>query len=117
MPATRRGIWNAGPRRATLVVCTRRPGGGPMETLHAMWRAVRARRDEHRRRARLRQEILGYRTPAEREELLAILERYDMTVDDLLAGRQPPALSADSPPERWDTAWNEIVLDLTGPDE
>jgi hypothetical protein len=87
-----------------------------METLHALWDAVRARRDEHRRRARLRREILDYRTPAERDELQAILGRYDMTIDDLLAGREPPPLSAESSPERWDTAWDAIVLDLTSPE-
>jgi hypothetical protein len=87
-----------------------------METLHTLWDAVRRRRDERRRRARLRQEILGYRTPAERDELQAILERYDMTVDDLLAGREPPPISATSPPERWTVAWDEIVLDLSAPD-
>jgi hypothetical protein len=88
-----------------------------METIHALWDAVRARREEHRRRARLRQEILGYRTPAEREELHAILERYDMTGDDLLAGRQPPPISAESSPDRWSVAWGEIVLDLTSPED
>jgi hypothetical protein len=88
-----------------------------MESLHALRDAVRMRYDERRRRARLRREILDYRTPAEREELMAILERYDMTIEDLLAGRQPPPLSADSSPTRWEGAWEEIVLDLTSPED
>jgi len=75
------------------------------------------RYDARRRRARLRREILDYRTPAEREELMAILERYDMTIEDLLAGRQPPPLSVDSSPTRWEGAWEEIVLDLTSPED
>jgi hypothetical protein len=88
-----------------------------MATLHALWDAVRARRDEQRRRARLRREILDYRTQAERDELQAILERYDMTIDDLLAGREPPPISAQSPQERWDVAFDEIVLDLSSPED
>jgi hypothetical protein len=88
-----------------------------METLHSLWGAVRGRRDERRRRARLRREIMDYRTPAERDELLAILGRYDMTIDDVLAGREPPPLSVNSSPERWNDAWDEIVLDLSSPDE
>ena len=76
-----------------------------------------SRREERRRRARLRREILDYRTPAERDELLAILGRYDMTIEDVLAGRQPPPLSVDSSPDRWDQAWDEIVLDLSRPDD
>jgi hypothetical protein len=87
-----------------------------METFHSLWGAVLARRDERRRRSKLRREILDYRTPAERDELLAILGRYDMTIADVLAGREPPPLSANSPPERWDQAWDEIVLDLSGDD-
>lgn len=87
-----------------------------MDTLHSLWDAVLARRDERRRRSQLRREILDYRTPAERDELLAILGRYDMTIADVLAGREPPPLSVDSPPERWDQAWDEIVLDLSGDD-
>jgi hypothetical protein len=87
-----------------------------VETLRALWNRIRAWRDEHRRRARLRREILDYRTPSEREELLAILERYDMTVEDLLAGREPPPLSAQSSPDRWANAWDDIVLDLTSED-
>jgi hypothetical protein len=88
-----------------------------MGTLRTLRDAVLSRREERRRRARLRREILGYRTPAERDELLAILGRYDMTVEDVLAGRQPPPLSAQSSPERWDAAWDGIVLDLSSPDD
>jgi hypothetical protein len=87
-----------------------------METLHSLWDAVLTRRDARRRRSRLRREILDYRTPAERDELQAILGRYDMTIADLLAGREPPPLSVDSSPERWDQAWDDIVLDLSGDD-
>jgi hypothetical protein len=88
-----------------------------METLRTLRDAVLAWRAERRRRSRLRREILEYRTPAEREELLAILSRYDMTVEDVLAGREPPPLSTHSSPERWEEAWDEIVLDLSSPDD
>jgi hypothetical protein len=88
-----------------------------METLRTLRAAVQSRREERRRRSRLRREILDYRTPAERDELLAILSRYDMTIEDVLAGRQPPPLSVNSSPERWDVAWDEIVLDLSSPDD
>jgi hypothetical protein len=88
-----------------------------METLRTLRDAVLSRREERRRRARLRRELLDYRTPAERDELLAILARYDMTIEDVLAGRQPPPLSAESSPDRWAQAWDEIVLDLSCPDD
>jgi len=88
-----------------------------MGTLRTLRDAVLSRREERRRRSRLRREILDYRTQAERDELQAILSRYDMTVDDVLAGRQPPPLSAHSSPERWNEAWDEIVLDLSNPDD
>jgi hypothetical protein len=88
-----------------------------MGTLRTLRDAVLSRREERRRRSQLRRDILGYRTPAERDELLAILSRYDMTVDDVLAGRQPPPLSVDSSPDRWLQAWDEIVLDLSSPDD
>jgi hypothetical protein len=88
-----------------------------MATLRTLRDAVLSRREERRRRSQLRRDILGYRTPAERDELLAILARYDMTIEDVLAGRQPPPLSADSSPDRWDEAWGEIVLDLSSRDD
>jgi hypothetical protein len=88
-----------------------------METLRTLRDAVLSRREERRRRSRLRKELLGYRTQAERDELLAILGRYDMTIEDVLAGREPPPLSADSSPERWDQAWEDIVVDLSSPDD
>jgi hypothetical protein len=87
-----------------------------METLHALWDAVRSRRDEHRRQARLRREIGEYRTPAEREELLAILARYDMTVEDVLSGREPPSLTVHAETDPWQEAWDAIVLDLSADD-
>ena len=87
-----------------------------METLLSLWVAARARRDDRRRRARLRRELLEYRTPSERDELQAILQRYDMTVDDVLRGREPPPLSGASSAERWEAAWDDIVLDLSSPD-
>jgi len=87
-----------------------------MESLRIFWDAVRSRRDERRRRNRLRREILDYRTPAERDELQAILSRYDMTIEDLLAGRQPP-LTVPSRSDPLDDAWDEIVLDLSFPQD
>jgi hypothetical protein len=88
-----------------------------METLRSLRDAVLSRREERRRRCRLRREMLDYRTPAERDELLAILGRYDMTIEDVLAGRQPPPISTRSSPERWEQAWDDIVLDLSSPDD
>jgi hypothetical protein len=88
-----------------------------METLRALRDAVLSRREERRRRSRLRRELLDYRTPAERDELLAILGRYDMTIEDVLAGREPPPLSVNSSPDRWAQAWDDIVLDLSTPDD
>jgi hypothetical protein len=88
-----------------------------METIRALRDAVLSRREERRRRSRLRRELLDYRTQAERDELLAILGRYDMTIEDVLAGREPPPLSANSSPDRWAQAWDDIVLDLSSPDD
>jgi hypothetical protein len=88
-----------------------------MDTLRTLRDAVLSRREERRRRSRLRREMLDYRTPAERDELLAILGRYDMTIEDVIAGRQPPPISVRSSPERWEEAWDEIVLDLSSPDD
>lgn len=83
-----------------------------MESLHTLWDAVCTRRDERRRRSRLRREILGYRTTAEQHEIQAILARYDMTVDDLLSGRRPPLSTPTARPD-WEDAWDQIVLDLS----
>jgi hypothetical protein len=44
-------------------------------------RRAKARRERIRR---LRAELESYRTPAERAELDAILERYEMTVPDVI---------------------------------
>ena len=44
-------------------------------------RRAKARRERVRR---LRAELEGYRTPAERAELEALLARHDMTVADVL---------------------------------
>jgi hypothetical protein len=88
-----------------------------MGTLRTLRDAVLSRREERRRRSRLRRELLGYRTPAERDELLAILGRYDMTIEDVIAGREPPPLSVHSSPERWEQAWDDIVLDLSSQED
>ena len=48
-------------------------------------RTAAARSAEHRRQVRkLRDELADYRTPAERAELGAILERHGTTVSELL---------------------------------
>ena len=74
---------------------------------------LRARRQERRRRQRLRRELLEYRTPAERHELQAILFRYDTTIEEIVAGHEPPLATAErAAEEAWREAWDEIVLDL-----
>ena len=70
-----------------------------------------------RRRQRLRRELLSYRTPAERQELEAILYRYDTTIEEVVAGHEPPLATAEyAAEEAWQEAWDEIVLDLTSGD-
>ncbi len=80
-----------------------------MESLTVLREAFRARRQRRRRRERLRRELMEFRTPAERHELDAMLARHDTTVEDLLAGREPPA----PPRPAWEEAWDEIVLHLS----
>jgi hypothetical protein len=88
-----------------------------MMRLSAVRTTLRARRQERRRRQRLRSELESYRTPAERQELEAILYRYDTTVEDIVAGREPPLVTAESAArEAWQEAWDEIVVDLTSDD-
>jgi len=78
---------------------------------------LRARRQERRRRRRLREELLSYRTSAERHDLEAILYRYDTTIEDVVAGREPPLVTAECAAEAaWQEAWDEIVIDLTSGD-
>jgi hypothetical protein len=90
----------------------------PTKTLSDLRDAWRTRRAERRRREQLRRDLLEFRTPAERHELDAILARYDTTVSDLLAGREPVMTVPDPPPERrWEEIWDEIVLELTADDE
>jgi hypothetical protein len=55
-----------------------------MNTLTRM-RDARSRSQERRRQLRtLRRQLEDYRTPSERAELEAILERHDTTVSELL---------------------------------
>jgi hypothetical protein len=86
-----------------------------METLTSLWAAMSASRQRRRRREQLRRELSEYRTSAERHDLQAILYRYDMTVDDLLADREPPVTPSHLSPDRAreEDAWDEIVLDLS----
>ena len=78
---------------------------------------LRARRQERRRRQSLRRELLDYRTPAERQELEEILARYDTTIEQVVAGYEPPLARAECAAEAaWQEAWDEIVLDLTADD-
>jgi|1185.fasta_scaffold1258877_2 hypothetical protein len=83
-----------------------------MESLTVLREALRARRRRRRQRERLRRELMEFRTPAERQELDAMLARHDTTVEDLLAGREPPV-----PPvprrQAWEDTWDEIVLHLS----
>ena len=75
--------------------------------------ALRARWQERRRRRRLRSELLSYTTPAERHELEALLYRYDTTIEEIVAGHEPPLATAEhAAEEAWQQAWDEIVLDL-----
>ena len=75
---------------------------------------LQARRQERRRRQRLRRELAEYRTPAERQELEEILARYDTTIEQVVAGYEPPLARAERAAEQaWQEAWDEIVLDLT----
>ena len=88
-----------------------------MTSLFGLRTALRARRQERRRRQRLRRELLSYRTPAERQELEAILYRYDTTIEEVVAGHEPPLATAEyAAEEAWQEAWDEIVLDLTSGD-
>jgi hypothetical protein len=74
---------------------------------------LRARRQERRRRRRLREELQSYRSSAERHDLEAILYRYDTTIEQIVAGQEPPLVTAESAAEEaWQEAWDEIVLDL-----
>jgi hypothetical protein len=85
-----------------------------MISLFDLRTTLRARRQERRRRQRLRRELLSYQTPAERQELEAILARYDTTIEEIVAGHEPPLATAESAAEEaWQEAWDEIVLDLT----
>ena len=88
-----------------------------MISLFDLRTTLRARRQERRRRERLRRELLSYRTPSERQELEAILYRYDTTIEELVAGHQPALATAEyAAEEAWQEAWDEIVLDLTSGD-
>ena len=88
-----------------------------MTSLFGLRTALRARRQERRRRQRLRRELLSYTTPAERQELEAILYRYDTTIEEVVAGHEPPLATAEyAAEEAWREAWDEIVLDLTSSD-
>jgi hypothetical protein len=94
----------------------------PTKTWTEVRQAWRAQRDARRRRQQLRRELLEFRTPAERDELQAILARYDTTVADLLAGREPRITVPEPPTDAdWERLWDEIVLGLTAdgdnPDE
>jgi hypothetical protein len=88
-----------------------------MQSLTVLRAALRARRDRRRRREQLRRELMGYRTPAERQELEDICRRYDTTVEDLLAGREPPVAPPVREERAWQEAWDEIVLHLTSDEE
>ena len=84
-----------------------------MISLFDLRTTLRARRQERRRRQRLRDELLSYRTPAERLELEAILFRYDTTIEEIVAGHEPPLARAErAAEEAWQEAWDEIVIDL-----
>jgi hypothetical protein len=88
-----------------------------MTTLAQLRAALRMRRQERRRREQLRRDLQEYRTSAEQHELQAILARYDTTVADLLAGREPPLTTRERGDDRaWEDQWDEIVLDLSSDD-
>jgi hypothetical protein len=75
---------------------------------------LRARRQERRRRRILRSELMSYTTSAERHELEALLYRYDTTIEEIVAGHEPPLATAEyAAREAWQEAWDEIVVDLT----
>jgi len=62
-------------------------------------------------------DLLSYRTSAERHELEAILGRYDTTIEEIVAGHEPPLATAEyAAEEAWKEAWDEIVLDLASGD-
>ena len=84
-----------------------------MITLFDLRTTLRARRQERRRRRRLRSDLMSYTTPAERHELEALLYRYDTTIEEIVAGQEPPLARAEhAAEEAWQQAWDEIVLDL-----
>ena len=88
-----------------------------MESLTALREALRARWERRSRRQQLRRELGEYRTPAERQELEDICRRYDTTVEDLLAGREPPVAPPSLHGRDWERAWDEIVLNFSSDDE
>jgi len=53
---------------------------------------------------------MEFRSPAERQELADLCARYDTTVEDLLAGCQPPSAPPILQGRAWEQAWDEIVL-------
>jgi hypothetical protein len=55
-----------------------------MTTLNRLRSAAHSSAEHRRKVRRLRRELADYRTPAERAELDAILERYGTTVPELL---------------------------------
>jgi hypothetical protein len=88
-----------------------------MTTLAQLRAALQVRRQERRRREQLRRELQEYRTSAEQHELQAILARYDTTVAELLAGREPRLTTRERGDDRaWEDQWDEIVLDLSSDD-
>jgi hypothetical protein len=88
-----------------------------MESLTVLREALRARRERRSRRRQLRRELMEYRTPAERQELEDICRRYDTTVEDLLAGREPPVAPPILQGRAWEAAWDEIVLHYSSDEE
>ena len=88
-----------------------------MQSLTALREALRARRERRSRREQLRRELGEYRTPAERQELEDICRRYDTTVEDLLAGREPPVTAEMLERRAWEKEWDEIVLHYRSDEE
>jgi hypothetical protein len=88
-----------------------------MGSLTVLREALRARRERRREREQLRRELMEFRTPAERQELEDICRRYDTTVEDLLAGREPPVASPRLQGRAWEEAWDEIVLHYSSDEE